>query len=173
MRHYKHLDMEQWRNPHTGSKHEQRIVTMETGKHCARRSSPVGVSGSMGVHVTLVAVRTTSWLFLPIWKIPRTIGSSALYFVSFGAWFPSAQRPSSVGNWGAEADRFSPRCCFLFFFFTLTRFSVPPGDTGCVSCNSSWLSDHAWRTFVDLRGDSNIMWMFTGQKFSRQFAFVC
>ncbi len=126
---------------------------METAANRARRCSPVGVSGWMGVHVTRVSVRTTSWLFFPIWKIPLSIGSSGLYFFSV--------RPlsaSSVHNWGAETERFSfCCCCFLFFFFALTRFLVPRGDTGCVSRNSSWLSDHALRTFIDLHGDSNIM----------------
>lgn len=125
---------------------------METAANRAQRCSPVGVSGWMGVHVTRVAVRTTSWLFFPIWKIPLTIGSSGLYFFSF--------RPlsaSSVHNWGAETERFSFCCCFRFFFFVLTRCLVPWGDTGCVSLNSSWLSDHALRTFIDLHGDSNIM----------------
>ncbi len=118
----------------------------------ARRCSPVGVSGWMGVHVTRVSVRTTSWLFFPIWKIPLTIGSSGLYFFSV--------RPlpaSSVHNWGSETERFSVCCCcFRFFFFALTRFLVPRGDTGCVSRNSSWLSDHALMTFVELHGDSSI-----------------
>lgn len=132
---------------------------METGANTAQRCSPVGVSGWMGVHVTRVAVRTTSWLFFPIWKIPLTIGSSGLYFVSF--------RPltsSSVHNWGAETERFSLCCSFRFFFFILTRFPVPRGgDAGCVSRNSSWLSDQALRTFIDLHGDSNIVWMCAGQ----------
>lgn len=47
---------------------EGQLITMTT---CHRGNWPVGVSGTMGVQVSLVLVSSTSWLFFPSLKIPR------------------------------------------------------------------------------------------------------
>lgn len=45
-------------------------VVSKTQRRCLE--VPVGVSGVMGVQVSLVPVRRTSWLFFPSLKIPRS-----------------------------------------------------------------------------------------------------